>query len=71
MTPEELRRLALKSWEAFVEKESRPGAVNECDENDPQLLAALDEAVGKAEATPGRGHSGTEVRSRLSAWISK
>jgi hypothetical protein len=71
MTPEELRRLALKSWEAFVQKESRAGAVNECEEDDPQLLAALDEAVGKAEATPGRGHSGAEVRSRLSSWISK
>ena len=30
MTPNELRRLALKSWTAFVEKETGTGAVNEC-----------------------------------------
>lgn len=64
MAPDELRRLALKSWTAFVEKEA--GAANECSEDDPQLLAALDEAIEKAKATPQGGHSGNEVRSRLS-----
>ena len=49
----------------------RAGAVNECSEDDPQLLAALDEAIQKAEAAPQRGHSGDEVRSRLSKWISR
>ena len=68
MTSEELRRLALKSWTAFVEKES--GAANECSE-DPRLLAALDEAIEKAEAAPQRGHSAHEVRSRLSKWTSR
>jgi hypothetical protein len=66
MTTEELHRLALKSWAAFVEKETATGAFNECSEDDPQLLAALDEAIQKAEAAPLRGHSGDEVRSRLS-----
>jgi hypothetical protein len=69
MTSEELRRLALKSWTAFVEKES--GAANECSEDDPRLLAALDEAIEKAEEAPQRGHSAHEVRSRLSKWTSR
>ena len=48
LTPDELRRLAMKSWTAFVEKEFRHEAGNECSEDDPQLLAALDEAIEKA-----------------------
>jgi hypothetical protein len=71
MTPDELRRLAMKSWTAFVEKETGTGAVNECSEDDPQLLAALDEAVQKAEAAPRQVLSGDEVRSRLSKWTSR
>ena len=69
--PDELRRLALKSWTTFVEKERRTDGANECDEDDPRLLAALDEAIAKADATPGRGHSGSHVRARLSEWTSK
>jgi hypothetical protein len=69
MAPDELRRLALKSWTAFVEKEA--GAANECNEDDPQLLAALDEAIEKAKATRQGGHSGDEVRSLLSKWTSE
>jgi hypothetical protein len=71
MTPDELRRLAMKSWTAFVEKETGTVAVNECSEDDPQLLAALDEAVQKAEAAPRQVLSGDEVRSRLSKWTSR
>ncbi len=71
LSPAELRRLALKSWTAFVEKEARKGAVAQCSENDPELLAALDEAIAKAQGTPGQGHSGNEVRTRLNQWISK
>jgi hypothetical protein len=71
MTPDELRRLALKSWTAFVEKEAGTGAANECSEDDPQLLAALDEAIEKAEAAPQRGYSGNKVRSRLGKWTSR
>jgi hypothetical protein len=66
--PDELRRLALKSWSAFVEKEQRQHGVNECDEGDPRLLAAVDEAVAKADATPGQGHPASEVRARLNQW---
>ena len=66
--PDELRRLALKSWMTFVEKERGQDGVNECDEGDPRLLAALDEAIAKADATPGEGHSGREVRARLNGW---
>ena len=69
MTPDELRRLALKSWTTFVEKEGGPA--NECSEDDPQVLAALDEAIQRADATPRREYSGNEVRSRLSKWTSR
>jgi hypothetical protein len=65
---DELRHLALKSWMTFVEKERRQDGVNECDEGDPRLLAALDEAIANADATPGQGHSGREVRARLNEW---
>jgi hypothetical protein len=70
MSPDELRHLALKSWTAFVEKEAGADAANECSEDDPQLLAVLDEAIERAEAAPQRAHSGDEVRSRLSKWTS-
>jgi hypothetical protein len=71
MTPDELRRLAMKSWTTFVEKEAGAGAANACSEDDPELLAALDAAIEQAEAAPGRGHSGNEVRSRLGQWTSR
>ena len=67
--PDELRHLAPKSWTTFVKKEQRSNGVNECDESDPSLLAALDEAIAKADAVPGHGHSGREVRTRLTGWI--
>ena len=68
---DELRRLALKSWTAFVQKAGRTDGANECDESDPRLLAALDEAIALADATPGEGQSGSQVRVRLNEWISK
>ena len=71
LTPDELRRLALKSWSTFVEKEGRPGFANECDETDPHLLAELDEAIERANATPGQGWSASEVRARLRERTSK
>ena len=71
LTPDELRRLALKSWAAFVEQEGRTDTADECIEDDPHLLASLDEAIAKADATPGRGHSGSAVRTRLAEWTSK
>ena len=69
--PDELRRLALKSWTTFVEKEGRAEGANLCDESDPRLLAALDEAIAKADATPGQGHSGRHVRARLDEWTTR
>ena len=69
--PDDLRRLALKSWTAFVQKEGRTAGANECDESDPRLLTALDEAIAKADMTPGQGHPGSQVRARLNEWISK
>jgi len=71
LTPDELRQLALKSWSVFAEKEGRSSGSNECSEDDPALLAALDEAMARAEATPRQGYSGAEVRSRIRPWISK
>jgi hypothetical protein len=71
LTPDELHRLALKSWTVFVEKQSRRPAGNDCSEDDPQLLAALDEAIEKAGVAPNQGFSANEVRARLSKWTSK
>ena len=68
MAPAELRRLALKSWFAFMEK---AGGAAGCDEDDPRLLAALDEAVRQADATPGQGHSGEELKARIAEWTTK
>jgi len=41
----------------------------EPDENDPELLAALDEAL--ADEAAGRVHSIDEVRAMIPQWISK
>ena len=70
LTPEQLHRLALKSWTTFVEKESRGEVENECDEDSPEILTALDEAIKKAG--PGaRGFSASEVRAKLPKWTSR
>jgi hypothetical protein len=71
LTPDELRQLALKSWTTFVEKEAGSEGQNECEEDDPQLLTALDAAIEKAGVTPGQGSSANEVRVRLSEWTSR
>jgi len=71
LAPDDLRRLALKSWAAFVQKEGSAGGAGECDECDPQLLTALDEAIDRADATLDQGHSGNQVRARLDEWTSK
>jgi len=71
LSPDDLRRLALKSWTAFVEKEGRADSSHQCSEDDPHLLAALDEAIAKADASLGQGHSGNQVRARLDGWTSK
>jgi len=71
LNAEELRQLALHSWAAFVEKEGREPAVNESEEDDPRLLAALDAAVRQADRPESRSFTGSEVRSRLDQWITK
>jgi len=68
LKPEELRALALKSWSVFVQKEGRS---HECSEDDPELLAALDEAIERADASPASGHTADAVRSRLRQWTSR
>lgn len=70
LSPEELRELAIKSWSAFVEKEGGSLA-SICDESSPELLTALDDAVNRANSTPGTGHTGEEVRARLNQWITR
>ena len=71
LSAQELRRLALKSWRTFLEKEARSDPAIGCGEDDPRLLAALDDAIAKAGATLGQGYSGEEVRARLSEWTSR
>jgi len=69
LTNDELRSLAVKSWSAFVAREDP--ATHACDEEDSTLLAGLDEAVSRAEATPQQGLSAQEVRSHLDQWTSR
>ena len=69
LTPAELRRLALRSWVAFMAREG--DAHHFCAEDDPELLSALDQALAKADATPGQGLAAGEVRTRLDEWISR
>ena len=71
LNPDELRQLALKSWTAFVKKEGRIDGANECDECDPRLLTALDEAIARADMTSGQGHSGDDLRARIAQWTTK
>ena len=71
MSPDELRRLALKSWSAFMAKEGGADVAEACDEADPRLLAALDEAVRRADAAPGQGHTGQAMRARVAEWTTK
>jgi hypothetical protein len=60
LTPEELRIVKLSA-------ESRL----DNDDDDPALLAALQEAVADADAHPGEGKSIEEVRALIPEWISK
>ena len=71
MSAEELRRLAVSSWAAFLEREASDPALNECDEDNPELLAALDDAVCQADRPANRSVAGDEVRSRIRAWTTK
>jgi hypothetical protein len=71
LSPTQLRRLALKSWSAFVAKERGAVGSHECDESNPDLLTALDEALAHADATPGQGHAGRQVHARLNQWSSR
>ena len=71
LSPTELRRLSLQSWKIFLEKEGLVEAVIEVDETDPALLASLDEAIRRADATPDKSASAEEVRARLVKWTSK
>ena len=70
LTADELRRLALRSWSAFVAKEGLDDAT-QCDEDDPELLAALDHAVAQAEAGTHQSRTAREVRELISEWTSK
>ena len=71
MDADELRRLAVSSWAAFVEKEGANPAANECEEESPELLAALDDAVRKADEPGSRKFSADDVRLRLREWTTK
>jgi hypothetical protein len=71
LSAEELRQWAMSSWQAYLQREQDEPAVNECDEGDPALLAALDQAVHQADAPESRRYSGDDVRSRLRAWTTK
>ena len=67
----DLRRLALSSWAAFLAREGADPKSNECSEEDPQLLAALDEAVRRADGPAGGSATGAAVRTRIREWTTK
>jgi len=71
LEPDELRRIALKSWLTFVQKADRTGSDNVCDEPSPQLLADLDEAILQADATPAQGYNAEEMLKKIGEWTSK
>ena len=71
LTPEELRHLAIRSWRAFVERQGDADGFNECDEDDPSLLAALDKAIQYADSSPSSGCAGVDIRERTNEWTSK
>lgn len=72
LTPDELRHLALRTWSVFVKREGlSETSSNECDEDDPFLLSALDRAVEQADSSPTAGCTGDEIRERISEWTSK
>ena len=68
LNSDELQRLAIKSWQAFVQKQG--GSAGECDEQDPGILAALDAAITLADANPRNGATSIEARTRLNEWMS-
>ena len=71
LSAEELRQLAVRSWAAFLAKEKAAPAVNECDEDDPALLAALDDAVRSSGRPGAQKYSGADVRSRIRDWTTR
>ena len=68
LSAEDLRRLAISSWAAFVQRERLDPAFNQCEEESPQILAALDEAVRRADQPGSRVTPADEVRSRIREW---
>jgi len=71
LTPDELRQVAVRSWAAFVEKEGLAQDAHTCDEDEPHLLAAIDEAIAQADSAPDHGRHAEDVRLRLREWTSK
>ena len=71
LTPDELRRLAFRSWSAFLRRKGHSESFNECDEDDPLVLSALDRAVEHADSFPATDCTGDEVRGRISEWTSR
>lgn len=71
LSSEELRRLMLRTWTTFVKKKSVDSSSKECAEDDPELLAALDEALAKADADASVAFTADDVRARLESWTSR
>ena len=67
----ELRRLAMHSWAAFLEKEAADPNQSTCDEDEPRLLAALDEAVSRADGRPGKVTDGDMMRAQIREWTTR
>ena len=71
LSADELRHLALRSRAVFLAKAGNNPGAHECEENDPVLLAALDNALLRTDHAGSHGVSGSEVRTKIKQWITK
>ena len=71
LSAEELRQIAVLSWSAFVEKEAADAQLNACNEDDPRLLARLDDAIRHADRPGQQDLAATEVRSWVQQWTTR
>lgn len=68
---EELRRIALRSWSVYLQREAAAPGSPCCDEDNAELLAALDDAILRADKSGSEGQSADSIRARLRAWTTK
>ncbi len=71
LSMEDLCRLGGRISKLFTKKEAGFSKGHMCNEGDPVLLAALDNALVNADTLTSKGLSADEIRTRLGEWTSK